>query len=83
MKLRIVSDGLSMGTKVLTEDGQVIEGIRNIEWSVKAGCIAEINIGLTAMEVDIIGETDQYEIGDATAVGDKYEKQILVRKEKP
>ncbi len=83
MKLRIVSDGLSIGTKVLTEDGQEIEGIRKIEWSVNAGCIAEVSIGLTAMEADIVGETDQYEILDAMAVGDKHEKKILVRKEKP
>ena len=34
MKLKIISDGKLQGTKVMTEDGQVIEGVTGITWSI-------------------------------------------------
>ena len=82
MKLRIVSDGRAGGTHVYTEDGQIIENIFSIEWSVRTGDIATATLKVTLLHADVVGETEQYEILDVTAVGEKRQRKILLCKEK-
>ena len=57
--LRVVSDGTSEGTQVLTPDGTPIEGIRSIEWEIEAGgkayltLVVEARADLQAAEVAV------------------------------
>jgi hypothetical protein len=59
-KLRIVSDGTRFGTRIETEDGQVIEGIQAIDWKCDAGekpvATAVIRVRRVPIEVEVEAE---------------------------
>ena len=57
-RVRIVSDGLPYHTKVYTEDGAAITGIRKITWTTDYGnepAIATLEMEVLA-EVDVVGK---------------------------
>ena len=57
MKMRIVSDGTALGTKVFGEDGEMIRSVRRVEWSVEVGGLGTAVLHVDNVEVDIVGET--------------------------
>ncbi len=84
MKLKIVSDGRAINTHVETEDGHEIKGVQSIDWhvDVESG-LATAEIKFVNIPVDIVGDTDTDTPGehvDVSALGDKYERAVFVRK---
>ena len=61
MKLKIVSDGTSKGTHVLTEDGKEIEMVKDISWTCSAPGIATISLRLLKVPVEIEGHLETVE----------------------
>lgn len=64
-KLRIISDGNPLSTRVLTDDGQEILGVTAITWTIRwdafATCTLELSHGqveLDAVASDVTGEVD-------------------------
>lgn len=58
-RLKIVSDGTYFTTKVMTEDGQVIDGVTSITWTIgpyPEGVIGKAVIHVELASVDV--ETD-------------------------
>jgi hypothetical protein len=54
VKLRIVSNGLSQGTKVVdAESGREVEGVREIRWRLRAGMQAEALIMFRPESIDL------------------------------
>ncbi len=60
MKLKIVSDGTPMGTKVMTESGDVIEGVTNICWfqGIHHSPGVEINFDAVPLELTVPGNAE-------------------------
>ena len=57
MKIKIVSDGTSLNTRVVTETGEEIEGVLSIEWSVSlATHISTAKIEFINVGAEIGGE---------------------------
>ena len=56
MKLKIISGGDHFNTKVVDADsGKMLECVREVNWSCKVGELAEANLRIANVEVDIIG----------------------------
>lgn len=55
-RYRIVSDGSSMGTKVLDPDGRSLDMVTKVEWSIEAGRIGVARVTLFNVEVDVVGD---------------------------
>lgn len=60
MKLKIVSDGTPRGTKVMTESGEVIDGVNNIFWQigVEGLSCADITIGALPLTLTVPGNAE-------------------------
>ena len=59
MKLKIVSGGTPQTTKVMTEDGDLIEGITEVKFLMTPfGCNAEITVINFYLDVDMIVDSD-------------------------
>lgn len=57
MKLKIVSDGTFLGTKVINlETGEELEDITKINWQISFPYGAEILLGLSNIPVEVIGD---------------------------
>lgn len=56
MKLRIVSDGSSGGTKILDENDQTIENIVEVSWEIEVGRHAQVFLTFTDMPVELVGD---------------------------
>lgn len=56
MKIKIVSDGSSFGTKITDENGNPIEGVTGVTWKCNAKESATATIELIGVPVEIIGE---------------------------
>lgn len=56
MKLRIVSDGTTYGTKVVDERGERIEGVTFVGWTIKAGASATAVLHLRGVGADVAGD---------------------------
>lgn len=54
-RLRVTSDGTSTGTRVETEDGQLVHGIQRIEWRAEIGAFAVLSIDVLAVACDVVG----------------------------
>jgi hypothetical protein len=69
MKLKIVSDGTPTGTRLLTEDGNYIEGVRSIHWEIGVDKVASaiVDIVLVPAELEV---DDQRVAADTTQLGD-------------
>lgn len=64
MKLKIVSDGTPMGTFVMDEDGNRVEGVTEIEWNIGVDRVGKCRLAfnLAAIEVETkVEETAQLE----------------------
>jgi len=55
MKLKIVSDGTSRGSRVLTEDGKEIEGVESATWTCHAPGVATATLTLRKVPVELEG----------------------------
>jgi len=54
MKLKIISNGTDLGTKVVdAETGSVVEGVTSIEWKIAAGKYAEATIKCISIPVEV------------------------------
>jgi hypothetical protein len=54
MKLKIISDGTCRGTKVVnSETGEMLEGVKDINWKISAGSFSStiITLGKTKTEL--------------------------------
>lgn len=60
MKVRLVSDGHTFGTKVLDEAGNEIKGITQVSFTHEAGGMPRAAVELAAIEVDVRGELVVY-----------------------
>ena len=82
MKVRIVSDGKGMNTRVELEDGTVIPNVRSATWKCDAGGFATATIELANVGVDVLAELKEtirpYRIEDITALGDDSRKYALL-----
>ena len=59
MKLRIVSDGTVEGTRLETEDGELIEGVISLQWSLDAHSGAKLSftrVSLIGVSAEIVGK---------------------------
>lgn len=57
MKLKIVSDGTPMGTKVVNAvTGEEVEGIVSVTWRITADDVSLANIELQKLPVELIGK---------------------------
>lgn len=56
MKLRIESDGTPHGTHLYTEDGQRVERVTRIEWTITATNKAQATVRFEQMPVRVLGE---------------------------
>lgn len=54
-RLRIISDGTPQGTKLLTEDGQMVRNVQLISWHLAIGGNARCVVEIYAMAADTIG----------------------------
>lgn len=55
MKLRIVSDGTTFGTKVLDEMDEPIERVTKVTWSIEANGPPGSNTGLARCTLELAG----------------------------
>lgn len=67
MKIKIISDGTSAGTQVLTEDGKPLDNIKSVTWSVTAGSpgLAEVSVVFRQVNVELVGEIQVVDDGPA------------------
>lgn len=72
MKIKIVSDGLPQNTKVYTEDGIRLKGVRRIEWEIGVDQIGTANIEFVQVPVEIKGD-----LVEITEFQDKKSKYVL------
>ena len=56
MKLKIVSNGTSTGTVLLTEDGQQIQNVTAITWMCVAGGVAKVRLTLINVPIEAEGD---------------------------
>lgn len=54
MKLRIVSDGTSAGTRVETEDGHVIDGVQAVSFTAMPGDVPEAMLVVQQVQCEIV-----------------------------
>ena len=59
MQLKLVSDGTPLGTKVVDENGEVIEYITNLKWEIGVGHYAKATIEITKLPLEVVGELKQ------------------------
>lgn len=53
-RLKIVSDGTPMGTKVMTQSGEVIENVTSIYWNIRAdGTGSHADISITPFPIEV------------------------------
>lgn len=58
MRLRIISKGFGQATRVINaETGDEVEMVTAVEWRCTAMGVAEANIELLGVEVDLMGES--------------------------
>ena len=58
MRLKIVSDGTPMGTRVMTLDGQEIEDVNMVAWSITKHSLANATIGLENVPAELKAQTE-------------------------
>lgn len=58
MKLRIVSDGTPVGSRVETEDGVPVDGVMAVAWTIEAGQMARAVVTLLRVPVELVGEAE-------------------------
>lgn len=69
--LRIKSDGTPHGTRIETEDGQMIRGVQGVEWRLELGSVARVTIDVVKLPADVVGLAEVSEsslLEDPTAV---------------
>ena len=57
MKIKIVSDGSSAGTKIFNEDGECLKNVMAVEWRILAGGIAEAIVTFRNVSVELTNAT--------------------------
>ena len=68
MKLKIVSDGTPSGTKLVTETGEVIEGVLLVSWSMSTDEDAVVMAELQRVPCEIVTEFRHIEIAPMAVV---------------
>lgn len=53
IKLKVVSDGTSYGTKVYDQDGKVLENVTDFSFSVATDGLGVVNLSLVGVPVEI------------------------------
>ena len=72
MKVKIISDGNPMNTKVTNaETGEVIDGITNLKWQIHCGSLATVDMRLKMTDVEIVGDMV---IKEVTPVGSHWKE---------
>ena len=56
MKIKIVSKGSPLTTKIMNEKGEIIEGVTKVNWHCSIEGLAKVEMELIGVEVDLIGE---------------------------
>jgi hypothetical protein len=56
MRIKIVSDGHPHNTKVYTDDGKELKGIRSIKWEIGVNQIGSAKIEFVEVPVEIKGD---------------------------
>lgn len=57
MKVKIVSDGTATGTKVMTEDDKIIEGVTHVVWRHDVSGIPEVELRIRLLSLaELTGE---------------------------
>jgi hypothetical protein len=57
MKIKIISNGIATGTKVINEEtGEHLEGVTEIIWRCKVKEFAEVELKLINIPVEVIGK---------------------------
>jgi hypothetical protein len=61
MRLKVESDGTAQGTRVMSEDGEMLHGVRSVTWSAAVGgAKPEVTLVLSGVPVtmtpDVIGD---------------------------
>jgi len=59
MKIKIISDGTPLGTKVLDENGIEITGICEVTWFIYPDGPARARLTFANVEIEAIGEADE------------------------
>lgn len=54
-RLRIVSDGTPVGTKIYTEDGALLRGVQMVNWHLEIGGFATVQVELVGVPLDVVG----------------------------
>ena len=57
-KLRVVSDGTPMGTKIYASDGSEIKGVTRVEWAIGLYGVSELSIRIHSNYVDLDVEVE-------------------------
>jgi hypothetical protein len=56
MEIRIISDGTGRGTRVKTEDGQMVHGVQKVTWSIDGPSeLARAVLTFDRVKVDVHG----------------------------
>lgn len=57
MKVKIISDGTALGTVVVADNGEKVDGIRSVKWHVDVETqLATAVLEFTGVHVDVVGE---------------------------
>ena len=65
MKIKVISNGTTQGTRVLTENGEKIEGCVSAEWKIDMENIAQLTLKFVGVGVEVEGDLmDVSEFGD-------------------
>lgn len=61
-KMRIISDGTPQGTKVLTKDGVMVDGVTRVEISIDADGFTAVTLYVIPRYVDIVFEKENVSV---------------------
>ena len=75
MRIKIISDGKPTGTRIVNaETGERIEGVTGIKWSLGLKSLAECELRLINIAVEIVGEVG--ELVETTQIGDRFRSYL-------
>ena len=61
MKLKIISDGTSQGTRIVSLEGRQLRDVTKVTWSVNAGGKSKAIIEVEEVPVEVVGESKHEE----------------------
>lgn len=74
MRVRIVSDGTVQGTKVVTLEGEVLEGVQLVNWSMAVDDqLSSVLLELKGVPCDIVTTARRLEVQEVLEVPEAFE----------